>query len=368
MKRHGWILFCFANTLWINSPEAISATQLINVYGPKQGSEQKANLHQSNRYILHLASFKSKQEADRYVKQVTQQTTQTVHLQHNAHKRIPYEVSIGPLSDIKELHAVSLQLLPNKPTLKPAAPQVGSSTNTVSQHESLRPLSSQSRINNTRAWTRVTTLSLGFGWNNAGETQTIFISPDVEKAYTALNTGSSIFQGELFAGLQRQLGANLFGQAGIAIAGATRAGLGGDIWEDADPELANYAYSYGITHSRVAIEGKLLADMGLMLTPYVNASVGVGFNKAHNFDISPKLETEVAAPDFQSNTTTSFTYTAGIGVQKALNQHWQMGVGYLFSDWGKSRLAAAPGQTMNSGLALSHLYVNSVLFNLSYLG
>lgn len=219
-----------------------------------------------------------------------------------------------------------------------------------------------------RSWTKVVTASLGFGWNNAGETQTLFVQPDVEKTYLAADPGGSIFQGELFAGVQRTFKPHLLGQVGIAIAGATGAGMNGDIWEDANPELANYVYKYRINHSHVAIEGKLLADMDFVLMPYVNASAGVGFNKAYNFTISSKLEEEVPAPDFQSNTTTAFTYTLGAGVQKTLNKHWQAGLGYQFADWGRSRLSPASEQTLNTGLAQAHTYVNSILFNLSYLG
>ncbi len=70
--------------------------------------------------------------------------------------------------------------------------------------------------------------------------------------------------------------------------------------------------------------------------------------------------------NFTNHTKTAFTYTLGAGVQKALNDHWQAGVGYEFADWGKSELGRALGQTMNSGLTLNHLYTNAVLLNLTY--
>ena len=71
-------------------------------------------------------------------------------------------------------------------------------------------------------------------------------------------------------------------------------------------------------------------------------------------------------PNFTSNTTTAFTYTLGAGVQRHLNQHLQAGVGYEFADWGRSQLSRASGQTLNTGLSLSHLYTNGFLFNLTY--
>jgi len=74
----------------------------------------------------------------------------------------------------------------------------------------------------------------------------------------------------------------------------------------------------------------------------------------------------VVMSNFASNTTTAFTYTLGAGVQRHLNQHWQAGIGYEFSDWGRRQLNRASGQTLNSGLSLPHLYTNGLLFNLTY--
>jgi len=61
-------------------------------------------------------------------------------------------------------------------------------------------------------------------------------------------------------------------------------------------------------------------------------------------------------PNFASNTTTAFTYTLGVGVERHLNQHWQVGMGYEFADWGHSKLDRAAGQTMGTGLSINHLY------------
>lgn len=72
-------------------------------------------------------------------------------------------------------------------------------------------------------------------------------------------------------------------------------------------------------------------------------------------------------PNFSSHTHTTFTYTLGVGVQKVLNQNWQVGVGYEFADWEKNQLSRAEGQTLNSGLTQNHLYTNGVLLNITYL-
>lgn len=71
-------------------------------------------------------------------------------------------------------------------------------------------------------------------------------------------------------------------------------------------------------------------------------------------------------PNFASNTTAAFTYTLGVGVERNINLHCQVGIGYEFADWGMSQLSRASGQTLNTGLSLSHLYTNGLLFNLTY--
>ena len=168
-------------------------------------------------------------------------------------------------------------------------------------------------------------------------------------------------------GWQKNLHPNLAGQFGVALGASTNASLTGHIWEDADPAFNNFDYGYTLTHSQVALEGKLRASGWQVAMPYVSGSVGVAFNRSQSFVIRPLISEEVAAPAFQSNTTTAFTYTVGAGLQKSLSANWQTGIGYAFSDWGQSKLSPAPGQTLSTAPRLSHLYVNSLVFNVSYL-
>lgn len=217
-------------------------------------------------------------------------------------------------------------------------------------------------------WRRVATFSIGPAWSNNGETQTFYLQPDIQKTYTATYNSNILPYGELFLGMQKQLNRMFFSQLGIAIAGGSEAKLRGDIWEDADPNFNNYTYTYGVSEARVMVKGKLLVDIGYYGTrPYISGALGVGFNNSHAFTITPNIYEEVAAPIFESNVNTVFTYALGIGLQEVLNEHWQVGIGYDFSDWGKSQLAAANGQTVNQGLLINNLYINSVLLNVSYL-
>lgn len=213
----------------------------------------------------------------------------------------------------------------------------------------------------------VYTLNLGPAWNMGGDTQTIYLEPDLAKTYAGKKNSLAFLNAELFLGLEKSITHHLKSQLGLAIAGTSNTELSGNIWEDANPEFNNYTYTYNINHAHVALKGELLADVNYYIKPYINASIGVGFNRASTFIITPDIYQEVAAPGFQSNTQTAFTYTIGAGFQKTFNQTWRAGIGYEFADWGQSQLNRAPGQTQNTGISLSHLYVNSLLLNISYL-
>jgi opacity protein-like surface antigen len=109
-----------------------------------------------------------------------------------------------------------------------------------------------------------------------------------------------------------------------------------------------------------------LLDKGYWGIPWVSASLGVRFNRAHDFTNTSLIFEALPNNNFTNHTKTAVTYTLGAGVQKSISEHWQLGVGYEFADWGKSELGRAFRQTMNSRLALNHLCTNGVLVNLTY--
>lgn len=215
-------------------------------------------------------------------------------------------------------------------------------------------------------WTWVGSVSAGPVWARGGETQTFYLAPEIEKTYAARISTNALASGELFLGIQKLLGSQWLGQLGLAAATTGNAKLQGVIWDDADPEFNNHSYQYKIRNSRIAVKGKLLLDKGYWLMPWVSASLGVGFNRAHDFTNTPLIFEALPNPNFKNHTKTAFTYTLGAGVQKSISEHWQLGVGYEFADWGKSELGRASGQTLNEGLKLNHLYTNGVVLNLTY--
>lgn len=224
-----------------------------------------------------------------------------------------------------------------------------------------------------RAYSYVATLSAGPAWGSGGQTQTFYLQPNIIKTFTTTRTSTVLADGELFLGLQQALMDPFDGQLGIAVATTSDATLRGNVWDDADPLFNDFTYSYHVSHSHVALKGKLIREANSPspwfegVKPYLSGSVGVGFNRASAFALTPLIFEAVPFPAFTSNSTTTFTYTVGAGIQRVISDNWQVGIGYEYADWGKSQLAIAPGQTMGSGLSINHLYTNGLMFNLTYL-
>ena len=214
----------------------------------------------------------------------------------------------------------------------------------------------------------VLTLSGGGAWYAAGQTQTFYLQPGFKNTYVANTPTKVLAEGEVFVGLQNPLPLSLIGQLGLTFAGSGDAHLQGRIWEAGEPAFDNFCYQYQINHMHVGLKGKLFKPFAnTSYLPYVGGSLGVGYNHAYDFTMQSVAFETLPEPLFTNNTETTLTYTLSAGVQKILNQHWQVGAGYEFSDWGKSRLSRAQGQTLSNGLLLNHLYTNQLQLNVSYL-
>ena len=219
-------------------------------------------------------------------------------------------------------------------------------------------------------WTTVLTLSAGPIWASASGTQSVYFSPELSRTYTIDSQNNPLVYGEIFIGAQRNFNSRFESQFGVAIAGANSLKISGDIWDFEDPRFDNYSDFYSIQHSYIALKGKVLTNAAYSFKPWISGSIGIGINKAKNYTVIPKIceVIPLSSANFSDHRTTSFGYTLGAGVQRELTQHWQIGVGYEFADWGKSQLGRAPAQPAGSyGLTLEPLYSNGLLFNLTWL-
>lgn len=214
----------------------------------------------------------------------------------------------------------------------------------------------------------VGSISLGPSWYQAGQTQIVALQPTYDNTYVADTPLHLLGTAELFLGLQGQLNTHAYAQYGVMYAASTDAQLQGMIWEFGDPAFNNFNYDYNLQHRALALKGRLLTDyLSTRYLPYASASVGIGFNRTYQFNMKPLLYEIVEDSGFQSKTITSVSYTVGLGIQRVINTHWSIGMGYEFADFGRSILGPTPVQTGAQGLILNHLYTNQLQFSVHYL-
>ena len=225
----------------------------------------------------------------------------------------------------------------------------------------------------------IATLSFGPGWSRPGESQTLTLQPQVQKSYVPHKTSNAIrfvstakgtdtiATGELFLGLYGPVNSVIEGQIGLDFGMSTQARLGGTIYEDANPAFNNYSYSYQVRNSRFGLKLKALYDTGFYdVLAYLSGSAAAARNHASSFAITPLLGSEVPAPLFSDHTTTSFSYTIGLGIEALVDPNWRVGIGYQFANWGQSQLTRAPGQTVGNGLHVANFRVQELMVSLSY--
>lgn len=196
--------------------------------------------------------------------------------------------------------------------------------------------------------------------------QTFYLTPTILKSYVPTQDKTSLYSAHITLAKEKSLTATYLTQLGIDYQISSNAKPSGKILDDANPNFDNYAYNYQISHQAFSLKGRLIHNGSFDTATWAAASFGVAVNTAHRFNNTPLLAEGVANNNFASNTSSGITYTLATGIQKSINQSWQFAIGYEFSDWGKSSLNAADGQTLNQGLNLSHLYTHNVLAELSY--
>ena len=220
-------------------------------------------------------------------------------------------------------------------------------------------------------WTKVIMISGGPGWTKAGETQQQFStsSPLLFNTYVANKKNNTLGEGEIYLALQHSLNQYITGRLGIAAAGSSPAKLQGTVLQNSNPNVQSYRYSYRIGHGRITAKTMLLfgaKDQTFM--PYIMGSIGIGFNASHQYKQTPTSTLFPIVATFRSNTdSNAFAYTAGAGIEAAVNKHWHGGIGYQFADWGKSNLDSIGNQPFDEGLRLSRLYTHLVQFSLTYI-
>lgn len=128
----------------------------------------------------------------------------------------------------------------------------------------------------------------------------------------------------------------------------------------------NFPYEYDIRVRQILVEGKLQYLYKDRYRPYFFLGLGASINSATNY------KTYVPFPQltrqYKDNTTASFSYSIGLGIDVDVLKNIRLGVGYRFADFGEADLGQSNifGSPVAGTLSQSHLYANEVLAQLTF--
>ncbi|MCX7115614.1 MAG: hypothetical protein NTW08_06890 [Gammaproteobacteria bacterium] len=155
-------------------------------------------------------------------------------------------------------------------------------------------------------------------------------------------------------------------QLGVSYHPYTSMQVNGTLQQGISQPYYEASYSYSIQGAQLLAEAKLEHLWRNRYAPYLIAGIGAGFNKAQQYATTvPNYLT--LTPFYTNNTTTSFSYTAGLGVDLFIKPELSIGLGYRFSDLGSVGLGqgAIRNTPVSNVLNQSHLYLNTVLIQLN---
>lgn len=365
MTNKNKVLLVMLGLLSLQKTSFAQSVQII--YGAKQGLTFKTN-SKTKHFVLILGSFIKKQNALNYQRLLKEKTNEDIRLEYRPQLKNTPWVVIKTVYGVAALHEICALITAPLPSLAPAKRKRASYKETQAAADStingFKTKEVPSKPNRSK-YSYFATATGGNTWLSKGKVETFYVGPGIERAYVprGINAPKTI---EFFSGINDELIAHLRTQLGLTVAMSNAIKLNGNIWDDALSQFNNYHYSYDIKHFHIGIKNKLSKRLNQGLNSYISAGLALAYNNAKNFQNTPTISEAVTQPNFQSNTTKSLSYSFGAGLTKEVRKHWSIGVGYEFSDWGRAQLLKASGQSLASGLSISHLYANSLQISLDY--
>jgi opacity protein-like surface antigen len=141
----------------------------------------------------------------------------------------------------------------------------------------------------------------------------------------------------------------------------------GSLEQGISPPFFQSTYSYSINSYQYLLDAKLRWQFYNRFFPYIYLGVGVASNRAHSFSTAVPAYLTVT-PQYSNNTTTSFAYSTGLGVDYFVLSKLSVGIGYRFINLGKVGLGSGVIRNTNvaAKLTQSNLYLNTFLAQLNY--
>lgn len=324
------------------------------IYGLEGARTLNFNKHQS--YYVQLGGFSNQSNAQKFYKQQQALFGKHVVLRKRGHY---YSVGIGPLNSAAELSAIlGRPVAIVKPVMKKDS-KMGTVELVRSQ---ILP---------------VLTLSGGVGRYAINLKSQTYLGTD-DNVFRFYNSkgNSNVGMGGLFLGAEHALQwPGMFVQGGLEFNAFSQGEVRGQHLVGIEPETSSlYRYSYGVKSQQLLAMAKMFTTVRDIYHPNLSAGLGASFNRSDSFSVRA-LETGSLnlAPAFPAHTQTALSYSLGLGVDADISQRLRFGLGYRFSDLGKSALGAGTigindfTEPTRFTISSRNNYMNQFIAQLSYI-
>ena len=197
-----------------------------------------------------------------------------------------------------------------------------------------------------------------------------YINPATDEYFIYSPTNQSQAAGlfEVFVAAEHRVFTNWLFQGGLAYSQSGTYKAQGNFVQGADAASADqYTYQYNVTARELLAQAKLMHPYHDKFYPYILAGIGGSFNQAYSYltNVPPFL---TFTREYNNNSSRSFAFRVGLGVDMDVTQRARLGLAYRFSGLGRVNLGAASidGIPVSGALSQSNLYANEVLLQLTY--
>jgi opacity protein-like surface antigen len=207
--------------------------------------------------------------------------------------------------------------------------------------------------------------------SDAGESEYFpVVNPDTDSFYNYSKTNQTQFNGQfaVFVGDRWQIGFPWQIDAGLSYTQTGDLSTKGTLTQGADVLSEDiYSYKFKIQSRQVEVKGKIAYAYPGVVIPYITLGLGMAINTAKDFSTTAPAFQAITR-SYPSNTSSSFTWTVGLGTEYALNANTRLGIGYEFSNngsvaFGSSNITGIPA---SGTISQTHFYTHSVMAHVSY--
>lgn len=145
--------------------------------------------------------------------------------------------------------------------------------------------------------------------------------------------------------------------------------VGDTIMQYSLPQFLNYNYSRKLSALALTADTKINMLHLAIVSPYLNGGLGISLNQMKSYSEAalPGVTARVS-PGFANQSSTQFTYHVGAGLDFAFADNWSCSVGYEYEDFGRFSSGSGQWTWAAAGvLPFGSYHANTALFGLTHL-